>query len=109
MVENLGGVKGNYFEQFRKLLIKGFLAINKHREKIIILVEMMWCGNKRNLDCFEKGQETIDNLRARLAPKDCNNKIDIIKFVDNLIRQSVNNWRTKWYDRFQYIFQGIFY
>ena len=109
MVENLGGVKGNYFEQFRKLLIKGFLAINKHREKIIILVEMMWCGNKRNLDCFEKGQETIDNLRARLAPKDCNNKIDIIKFVDNLIRQSVNNWRTKWYDRFQYILQGILY
>ena len=109
MVQNLGGDKGQYFEQFRKLLKKGFLAINKHREKIIILVEMMWCGNKRNLDCFEKGQETIDNLRERLAPRGCVNKVDIFKFVDGLIAQSVDNWRTKWYDIFQYYVQGIFY
>ena len=109
MVQNLGGDKGQYFEQFRKLLKKGFLAVHKHREKIIILVEMMWCGNGRNLDCFEKGQEAIDNLRLRLAPKNCDNKIDIFKFVDSLIEQSVDNWRTKWYDIFQYYVQGIFY
>ena len=109
MVENLGGDKGQYFEQFRKLLKKGFLAIHKHREKIIILVEMMWCGNGRNLDCFEKGQETIDNLRQRLAPTGCDKKVDIFKFVDSLIEQSVDNWRTKWYDIFQYYVQGIFY
>ena len=109
MVQNLGGDKGQYFEQFRKLLKKGFLAVHKHREKIIILVEMMWCGNGRNLDCFEKGQETIDNLRARLAPKDCEKKVDIFKYVDSLIEQSVDNWRTKWYDIFQYYVQGIFY
>ena len=109
MVQNLGGIKGQYFEQFRKLLKKGFLAVHKHREKIIILVEMMWCGNGRNLDCFEKGQEAIDNLRLRLAPKNCDNKIDIFKFVDSLIEQSVDNWRTNWYDIFQYYVQGIFY
>ena len=109
MVQNLGGDKGQYFEQFRKLLKKGFLAVHKHREKIIILVEMMWCGNGRNLDCFEKGQETIDNLRERLAPKNCEKKVDIFKYVDSLIEQSVDNWRTKWYDIFQYYVQGIFY
>ena len=70
---------------------------------------MMWCGNKKNLDCFEKGQETIDDLRGRLAPKDCDTKVDIFKFVDSLIEQSVDNWRTKWYDIFQYYVQGIFY
>ena len=35
--------------------------------------------------------------------------VDIKLFVDNLIRQSVDNWRTKWYDIFQYYVQGIFY
>ena len=53
MVDCLGGVKGKYFENFRKLLHKGFMAVNKHREKISILVEMMWCGHGKNLDCFE--------------------------------------------------------
>ena len=109
MVENLGGDKGHYFEQFRKLLKKGFLAVHKHREKIIILVEMMWCGNGRNLKCFEGGQETIDNLRKRLDPKGCDKKVDVFRFVDGLIEQSIDNWRTKWYDIFQYYAQGIFY
>ena len=109
MLECLGGIEGKYFEEFRKLLKKGFLAINKHRHKIIILVEMMWCGHGKKLDCFEKGQEAIDQLKMRLNPKEDINKKDIFKHVDNLIGQSVDNWRTKWYDIFQYYVQGIFY
>ncbi len=109
MVDCLGGVKGHYFEEFRKLLRKGFLAVNKHRQKIIILVEMMWCGHGRNLDCFEKGQDAINELKLRLAPRECHKKADYLKFVDSLIEQSVDNWRTKWYDIFQYYVQGIFY
>ena len=109
MVDCLGGINGNYFENFRKLLKKGFYAVYKHRQKIIILVEMMWCGHGRNLDCFEKGQEAINELKLRLAPKGCTKKTDLFKFVDKLIEQSVDNWRTKWYDIFQYYVQGIFY
>ena len=109
MVDCLGGVKGKYFDSFRKLLHKGFIAVNKHREKISILVEMMWCGHGKNLDCFEKGQEAIDQLKMRLNPKENMKSKDMKKFVDNLISQSVDNWRTKWYDIFQYHVQGIFY
>ena len=109
MVQCLGGTHGEYFDEFRKLLKKGFLAVYKHRKKIIILVEMMWCGHGRNLDCFEKGQEAIDELKQRLAPKECVRKKDVFKYVDRLIEQSVDNWRTKWYDIFQYYVQGIFY
>ena len=50
MVECLGGVEGKYFSDFRKLLHKGFKAVNKHRLKISILVEMMYCGHGKNLD-----------------------------------------------------------
>ena len=109
MVDCLGGVKGKYFDSFRKLLHKGFIAVNKHRQKISILVEMMWCGHGKNLDCFEKGQEAIDQLKMRLNPKENMKTKDMKKFVDNLISQSVDNWRTKWYDIFQYHVQGIFY
>ena len=109
MVDCLGGIEGKYFSDFRKLLHKGFKAVNKHRLKISILVEMMYCGHGKNLDCFEKGQEAIDNLKMRLNPQENMNNVDIKKFVDNLISQSVDNWRTKWYDIFQYYVQGIFY
>ena len=109
MVDCLGGVDGKYFKEFRTLLHKGFKAVNKHRLKISILVEMMYCGHGKNLDCFEKGQEAIDNLKMRLCPQENMNNVDIKKFVDNLITQSVDNWRTKWYDIFQYYVQGIFY
>ena len=109
MVDCLGGIKGEYFQNFRKLLKKGFLAVYRHRQKIIILVEMMWCGHGRNLDCFEKGQEAINELKNRLAPKNCKHTKDVLKFVDDLIGQSVDNWRTKGYDIFQYYVQGIFY
>jgi hypothetical protein len=34
---------------------------------------------------------------------------DYIKLVDSLIEQSIDNWRTKWYDKYQYWVQGIFY
>ena len=27
----------------------------KKKHKISILVEMMWCGHGKNLDCFKKG------------------------------------------------------
>ena len=109
MLELLGGVKGKYFLEFRKLLQKGFLAVHKHRSKITILVEMMWCGHGKNLGCFEGGQDAIDELKNRLNPKDYTSKVGIQKFVDNLIGQSIDNWRTKWYDIFQYYVQGIFY
>ena len=109
MVDCLGGIKGKYFMEFRKLLKKGFSAVHKHRHKIIILVEMMWCGHGKKLECFEMGQETIDALKTRLNPKDEMSKANIHKLVDNLIGQSVDNWRTKWYDIFQYHSQGIFY
>ena len=109
MVQCLGGIDGENFKAFKKLLLKGFLAVHKHRQKIIILVEMMYCGHGRNLDCFEKGQEAIDELKLRLAPKDCKTDDDIRKFVEGLINQSVDNWRTKWYDIFQYYAQGIYY
>ena len=109
MVDCMGGVKGKYFEEFKKLFRKGFAAINRHRNKIIILVEMMWCGHGKNLDCFEKGQEAINELKARLNPRDKMTPKEMNSLADELIDQSVENWRTKMYDIFQYHSQNIFY
>ena len=49
---------------------------------------MMWCGHGKNLDCFKKGQDAINELKVRLNPKDDLKKNEINRIVDDLINQS---------------------
>jgi phosphatidylinositol kinase/protein kinase (PI-3 family) len=91
------------------LFFRGFIALVKHSEKILILVEMMFCGHGKNLPCFQNQEYTIEALKYRFKPKPGMKKHDYMRHVDELIEQSIDNWRTRWYDRFQYYFQGIFY
>ena len=109
LLDVMGGINGKYMDEFKKIMKKGFTAVNKHRHKISILVEMMWCGHGKKLDCFEKGQDAINELKTRLNPKDDLKKNEISRIVDDLINQSAENWRTKWYDIFQYHSNGIYY
>ena len=32
-----------------------------------------------------------------------------IKSIISLINNSIDHWRARWYDKFQYFMQGIFY
>ena len=43
-MEVLGGEESKRFRRFRKLLRKGFMALQEHADKIIALVEMMMMG-----------------------------------------------------------------
>ena len=43
-VKVLGGEKGKYYKLFRDLVKMGFMAVQEHADKIIILVEMMMLG-----------------------------------------------------------------
>lgn len=110
-IEVLGGIDSKGFDKFRKLLWDGFTATVKHAERIMILVEMMLLGHGGSFPCFKRKDNVLDELKERLYPFG-NKKVgksDYFKFIDDLIHQSADNWRTKWYDKYQYYFQGIFY
>ncbi len=109
IMEVLGGIESKNFQIFRKLMWDGMIAISKHYKKIIILTEMMFCGYGTDLLCFERGQDTLQKLKERFCPKEKMKTRDYLELVDNLIESSLGNWRTKWYDKYQYYFQGIFY
>ena len=109
IMEILGGIESKNFQIFRKLMWDGMIAISKHYKKIMILTEMMFCGYGTDLLCFERGQETLQKLKERFCPKDKMKNRDYLELVDNLIEKALGNWRTKWYDKYQYYFQGIFY
>ena len=109
IMEVLGGIESKNFQIFRKLMWDGMIAISKHYKKIMILTEMMFCGYGTDLLCFERGQDTLQKLKERFCPKEKMKNRDYLELVDNLIENSLGNWRTKWYDKYQYYFQGIFY
>ena len=109
VIDVIGGINSNYFQVFRKLMWKGMLAIAKHYEKIMILVEMMYCGYGKKLECFKSGEMTLEKLRQRFKPKNDMKKRDYLALVDSLIQEALSSWRTKWYDKYQYFFEGIFY
>jgi len=110
-VEVLEGPRSQLFGEFRKLIANGFKAAKKHKEEILILVKMMYSSHGENLPCFKGGERAIIELEERFSPPgvSLNNDHEIFTYCQHLINQSLDNWRAKCYDKYQYFVQGIFY
>ncbi|KAF0682459.1 Aste57867_25411 [Aphanomyces stellatus] len=107
-VELLDGPRSTLFRHFRSLCVKAYWALHQNMDKLILLVEMMLVNEQPELrlPCFAGGKKaTIDGLRERLNPG--LGKIACQEIVNELIDQSLNNWRTRWYDKYQYCCMGI--
>jgi phosphatidylinositol kinase/protein kinase (PI-3 family) len=63
----MNGEKSKCFKMYRKLMTRGFMALQKEYRKIMILIEMMLSVNKK-LPCFVGGPSIIPDLKARLFP-----------------------------------------
>lgn len=84
------------------LCIQGFLASRKHADRIILLVEMM-AGS--GCPCFKAGARAVHNLRKRfhlnLTETQC------VEVVLAMIADSLDAWRTRQYDYYQRVLNGI--
>ncbi|KAJ7945250.1 Phosphatidylinositol 4-kinase beta 1 [Quillaja saponaria] len=96
------GVPSEFFDYFKVLCIQGFLTCRKHAERIILLVEML---QESGFPCFRGGPRTILNLRKRfhlsLTEEQC------VSLVLSLISSSLDAWRTRQYDYYQRVLNGI--
>ena len=83
------------------------MALQNQADSIIILVEMMIMGQS-DLGCFVEGEATIGNLKHRFFPSGrLLNHTEATAYIDRLIAESVDNWRTIMYDQIQFCCQGI--
>ncbi|RLN96582.1 hypothetical protein BBJ28_00000159 [Nothophytophthora sp. Chile5] len=105
-VELMGGPRSASFRRFRSLCVRSFLVARKYRHRFVLLVEMMLHGNE-HLPCFAGDPKgTVEALAARFQPElDLNACED---FVHELIDASLDNWRTRWYDKYQRWIVGVF-
>ena len=104
-VDLLGGPDSHTFRTFRELCIQSFLVLRRHWMEIILLVEMLKSGNEE-LPCFRgRPDDAIRALRGRfrldLSDRACR------EYVQSLIDESLENWRTNWYDRYQKYCVGV--
>lgn len=113
MVDVLGGIESKRFNLYRELMRLGFMAIQENADKIIKIVEMMFMG-LNDLPCFTLGENLIGALKDRILPpinqegeplssagtKRLMNEVQAAEFVDRLIQDSNDNWRTRAYDKF---------
>lgn len=102
-IDLMGGEQRDMWNYFKLLMIRGFLELRNHHDRVLLLVEMMLPGHK--MGCFSRKEQTVKELkdRFRLDLDDAN----AIAFVNNLIRESAGNWRTDAYDSYQYFVNDI--
>lgn len=101
----LGGPDSHLFGVFRSLCYRTFLSLRKHCHEIILLVEMLQMGNE-DLACFRgRPEDAIRELRQRFR-LDLNDRA-CLEYVNALIDESLENWRTNWYDRYQRYCVGV--
>jgi len=104
-VKLMEGVDSRAFARFRDLCIRAFLEIRKHCLEIILLVEMIIEGND-DLPCFRgQPEKAVSGMRERFR-LDLNDRA-CIDYVNALIDESIENWRTRWYDRYQRYCVGV--
>ena len=104
-VDVMGGPDSRLFRIFRMLCYRSFLALRRHCMEIILLVEMLKTGNE-HLACFRgRPDDAIKELRQRFR-LDLNDRA-CLEYVNALIDESLENWRTNWYDRYQRYCVGV--
>ncbi|ADM12530.1 phosphatidylinositol 4-kinase [Encephalitozoon intestinalis ATCC 50506] len=98
--ELLGGISGKGFEIYQELMVKGFLALRRHSKDLVMMVDSF--SNSR-LPCYKKNAVENFALRFRLELSDKNAR----RFVQSLIAESSQKFRTWMYDQYQKITNNI--
>ncbi|KAG1656200.1 Phosphatidylinositol 4-kinase beta [Nymphon striatum] len=102
-VDVMGGLGSDMFEYYKILMLQGLLAVRKHHEKILSIVEIMQTGSQ--LQCFKNGSSAIKSLRDRFHLSSTEEQLQLM--IDSMVESSMHSITTKLYDGYQYISNGI--
>jgi hypothetical protein len=96
------GMASEAFNYYKVLCIQGYLAVRKHAERIILLVEMM---SASGCPCFKAGAKVMNNLRKRFN-LGCTEE-QCVEIMLSMISDSMDAWCTRQYDFYQRVLNGI--
>ncbi|EGD81084.1 Pik4cb protein [Salpingoeca rosetta] len=101
-VEVLGGVDSDMFRYFKLLLFRGFVAARKHKDEFVTVLSIM--AQRSSLPCFTKASAVKDfESRFKMGAPDA----ELERHVNKLTEKSLHSLRTRLYDNYQYLTNGI--
>lgn len=105
LVDVMGGVSSPTFAYFKVLFFQGLKVARDHADEIIALVDLMTPYN--TIACFGPDPAGIvQQIRQRLR-FDLETEVEFAVYVKELVSVSLDNWRTRKYDQFQTLQNGI--
>lgn len=99
----LDGMGSARWTTFKELLTQGLLALRKHSDRLICLLEVLLQNS--SLPCFYAGEAALLNFKERLHLSLTDQQIGVL--VDRLMTTSALNVFTRLYDNYQYYTNGI--
>ncbi|CAI5745591.1 unnamed protein product [Peronospora destructor] len=105
MVDAMGGTQSDYFKAYVIFLIQGFLALQQQADSILMMIAIM--AQESSCPCFlSQNPRDILSATKQLFRLEYNQS-QVIRHVINLVRRSHNSYRTRQYDVFQRMTNGI--
>jgi phosphatidylinositol kinase/protein kinase (PI-3 family) len=108
-LEVMGGRNSELTNRFRRMCVDGFIHLRERKDEIIGLIEMIKDGEGNTLPCFVQGDVAISNLKTRFTPNTKMTESRCKEYINDLINQSIEDWTSTCYDRYQYCCQNILY
>jgi phosphatidylinositol kinase/protein kinase (PI-3 family) len=104
LIDVIGGLNSDMFEEFKQLMLKGLIAARKHHERILNIVEIMHHGSQ--LPCFRGGPTLLKQLYERFHLSYTEPQLQ--ELISGMVENSRDSLTTRLYDGFQYYTNGIF-
>lgn len=97
----LMGEKTQAFDQLKELFTRGFLVLRKNVGKILTIAKSLVWDEKLNNRINYKLFELIQRFEIK------SKNLNVIRFCHKLFKDSLEDWRTKQYDKYQLVANGI--
>ncbi|CCW66444.1 unnamed protein product [Phytomonas sp. Hart1] len=105
LIETMGGQGSDAYGYYKVLIFQALNAVREFSDDIIALISLM--VPKTTLPCLGGDpRAALSRIRGRLR-FDLTSEVDYALYASDLIASSADNWRTRRYDQFQTLQNGI--
>ena len=104
-IDLMEGDQSRYFLKFQEIFFKAFMLVRKNKLYLMKMIEI-FCDLFSDLNCFSNKEDILSRLNDKFR-NDAKSEDELIKHCNELIQISIDNWRTKAYDKYQKFCVGI--
>jgi len=116
-VDVLGATDEAHFQLFQTAVLDGIFAVRAHVDELLALLQLSMLGSENsqmNCFCHPRGnpEAVLEDVCGRLGRAIGAGEIDkteseFREVMERKVLDSVDHWRSRFYDKFQYHVQGV--